>query len=236
MPACIRSVNVAQPVDADWAGRLRRTAIDKRPVHRRVAVEPLGLVGDQVADTTFHGGPYQAVYAFAREDLDRWAGDLGHPIPDGHFGENLTTESLDVNAAVVGERWEVGTAVLAVASVRIPCRVFQGWMGATGYDDQRWIRRFTQKARPGPYLRVIEPGEIGPGDPIRVTDVPAHGVTVSEMFRALTTERHLLPRLLDAADDLPPWARDNAERYVATRQPEPEPEPKSEPREVPTTG
>ena len=106
-PARVASVNVGLPRDEEWAGSLRRTAIDKRPVAGPVEVGLLGLAGDEVADTKHHGGTYQAVYAFAREDLDDWAGQLGRPLRHGMFGENLTTTGIDVNEALLGERWRI---------------------------------------------------------------------------------------------------------------------------------
>ena len=116
------------PREAAWAG-IGRTSIDKQPVAGPVLARRLGLDGDQVSDTRHHGGVDQAVYAFAREDLDCWAGELGQEIRDGQFGENLTTLGIDVNEAEVGERWRIGDALLEVASVRIPCNDFKCWMG-----------------------------------------------------------------------------------------------------------
>ena len=49
---------------------------------------------------------------FAREELDWWADRLGRELPHGMFGENLTTSGLDVDGALVGERWAVGEDVL----------------------------------------------------------------------------------------------------------------------------
>ena len=212
----VSTVSVGQPKDEQWAGQLKRTAIGKSPVQGAVAVHALGLAGDQVADTRHHGGPDKAVYAFAREDLDRWALELGRPLSDGMFGENLTTCGIDVNEALVGERWRVGTALLEVCSVRIPCSVFAGWVQVSGLDGRQWIRRFTTTARPGPYLRVLEVGELAAGDEIVVEHRPGHGVTVSTMFRALTTRRELLPELLQV-DGLVPEARAKAEAWVAAR-------------------
>jgi MOSC domain-containing protein YiiM len=209
------SINVGMPVDAEWAGSLRRTAIAKTQVTGPVDVHRLGVAGDQVADTKDHGGVYQAVYAFAREDLDVWAERLGRPIPNGMFGENLTTQGIDVNEALIGEQWLIGTTVVQVASVRIPCTVFQGYLRESGYDGDKWIKRFTQEARPGPYLQVVQEGQITVGDAIEVVRRPAHGVTVSTMFRALTTDRARLPSLLDAGDDLIPEAREAVEAYAA---------------------
>ncbi len=215
MTARLVSVNVGRPEPWSWAG-IGRSSIRKHQVVGPALVTTLGLDGDQVSDTRHHGGPDQAVYAFAREDLDRWAQLLGRPVPDGQFGENLTTQGIDVNEAEVGERWAVGSAVFEVASVRIPCDDFKGWLGHSGYDNAGWVRRFTAEGRPGPYLRVVEEGLVEAGDALDVVRRPGHGVTVSMMFRALTTERSLLPRLLEV-DDLVEGARRKAEAYVAGR-------------------
>lgn len=215
MPARVVSVNVGQPVAAPWVGRPYKTSISKHPNTGTVAVETLGVAGDQVSDTESHGGLHQAVYAFAREDLDIWADRLNRAIPDGHFGENLTTLGIDVNEALIGERWRVGTAVFELSDVRIPCHTFDEWMKRTGYPVERWIKRFTAEGRPGPYLRVIQPGHIAAGDELTVVHKPEHQITVTTMFRALTTERALLPRLFDVGEGLAPGPREAAEKYAA---------------------
>ncbi len=209
----IRSVNTGMPRDWEWAG-IGSTSIEKLPVSGPVQVGKLGLEGDQVSDVAHHGGVDQAVYAFAREDLDAWVEALGQPIRDGMFGENITTVGYDVNEAEIGERWRVGTTVLEVASVRIPCNDFKGWMGENGFDNTAWVKRFSEVGRPGPYLRVVEEGVLQAGDTGEVVHRPGHGVTVSTMFRALTTEHELLPQLL-LVDGLVEEAREKAERYVA---------------------
>ena len=215
MTARVLSINVATPVVVDWADPVGSTAIMKKPVAGPVRVEELGLEGDQVADTEDHGGVYQAVYAFAREDLDVWGERLGRTIDDGQFGENLTTKGIDVNEALIGEQWQIGTTTLEVIEVRIPCNTFKSWMGLSGYDNAAWVKRFTAEARPGPYLRVAQSGDITAGDALTVVHRPDHDVTVSMMFKAFTTDRSLLPRLLDAGDALPPEPRAQAETYAA---------------------
>jgi MOSC domain-containing protein YiiM len=199
------SVNVGRPRANPWKP-IALTGIDKQPVDGPVAVTApgpkgtgaVGLAGDRVYDIKHHGGTDQAVYAYAREDLDFWQAELGKQLPGGTFGENLTTEGLDVNGALIGERWRVGRDVLLeVCCPRIPCGTFQGWL-----DQNGWIKRFTATVRPGAYLRVIEPGDIQAGDPVAIEHRPDHDVTVALTFRAGTTEPDLLPRLL-AADALP---------------------------------
>jgi len=191
----VRSVNIGTPREAAWA-EIGRTSIDKVSVTGPVPVGPLGLEGDQVSDTRHHGGRDQAVYAYSREELDWWSEQLGDPLRDGEFGENLTTSAIEVDDAEVGERWRIGTALLEVASVRTPCNDFKSWMGRGGHDNRAWVRRFAERARPGAYLRVLDPGTVAAGDPIEVVHRPGHGVTISLMFRALTREPELLPRLL----------------------------------------
>ncbi|MGW2596895.1 MOSC domain-containing protein [Streptomyces klenkii] len=219
------SVNVGRAGTADIPGvpgfeAGLATAIDKRPVDGPVAVSApgpkgtggSGLAGDTIVSLRHHGGDDQAVYAFAREDLDRWERELGRPLPDGSFGENLTTSGVDVNGARIGERWRIGPdLVLEVSAPRIPCRTFAAWLGEAG-----WIKRFTQEAAPGAYLRVIEPGEIRAGDEISVVHRPGHEVTVSFVFRANTVERALLPRVLAAGDALHPETRKKVLAYQAS--------------------
>ena len=212
--ASIQSVNVGQ------ARPMRHretsvTGIDKRPVSGPVDVRapgPIGvagsgLAGDTICDLRHHGGDDQAVYAYAREDLDVWAAELGRELPSGTFGENLTTAGLDLTGARIGERWQVGDQlVLEVSVPRIPCRTFAGWLGERG-----WVKTFTQRAVPGTYLRVVVPGPVRAGDRVGVVHHPDHEVTVGFVFRALTTESDLLPDIL-AADALPAEAKEFARR------------------------
>ncbi|MET8567349.1 MOSC domain-containing protein [Streptomyces sp. NPDC004783] len=213
------SVNLGRPKAVPYTDQPDGlTGIDKRPADGPVRVTApgprgvgaSGLAGDAVCDTRYHGGDHQAVYTMAREDMDEWERELGRPLPHGAFGENLTTTGVDVSGALIGERWRVGPdLLLEVTSGRIPCRTFQGHLG-----EQRWVKRFTAKGAPGAYLRVIEPGEIRAGDPVEVVHRPGHEVTVAVQFRAVTTERDLLPRLLAAGDALHPDALAKARTYM----------------------
>ena len=210
--AKVVSVNVGMPKEYAWAG-IGRTSIDKQPVSGVVEVGRLGLEGDQVSDTKYHGGTDQAVYAFAREDLDWWAAELGREVRNGQFAENLTTCGIDVNEAEVGERWMVGSTLLEIAMVRIPCNDFKNWQRVNGFDDRAWVKRFALQGRPGPFLRVIQEGELRAGDDLTVVHRPGHGVSVSMMFRALTTEPGLLPELLKV-ENLASVARRKALSFV----------------------
>lgn len=218
----VLTVNVGRPRPNPWKG-IKSTGIDKRPVEGPVAVTApgpkgdgsVGLAGDRVYDVRNHGGTDQAVYAYAREDLDGWAAELGLPLRNGVFGENLTTEGMAVNDALIGERWRIGAdVILEVSCPRIPCGTFQGWLGRRG-----WVRRFTEAGLPGAFLRVIEPGDIQAGDPVTILDRPDHDVTVAMTFRGVMLEPDLAPRLL-AATALPAETLEKL-RLMASRKPAP---------------
>ncbi|MCM3883823.1 MOSC domain-containing protein [Frankia sp. R82] len=204
------TVNLAIVRDGAWTGRMGRSGIDKRPVSGPVHAGPAGLSGDTVCDRRFHGGVDRAGYAFAHEDYAWWKESLGRRIRPGTFGENLTTEGLDVTGARIGELWAIGSAVFEVSAPRVPCRVFAGF-----WDVPDLIARFTQRATPGAYLRVRTPGAVTAGDPITVAHRPGHDITVGLVFRALTTEPERLPDLGDVTDVLATDISDRVHRRLA---------------------
>ncbi|HYO41462.1 MAG TPA: MOSC domain-containing protein [Nocardioidaceae bacterium] len=212
--AHVVSVNTGRILAASWAGKPQQTAILKTPVDGPVHVGSLGVDGDEIGDPRFHGGLHKAVYAYPQEDYEFWGRELGRPVPTGMFGENLTTSGLDVNGAVLGELWRVGSVLLSPCEIRTPCATFRTWLGRQGFDTDGWTRRFARAARAGTYLRVLEEGSLQAGDVIRVEHRPAHGVTVQTMFRALVGDRALLTRLLDV-EGLPEHAYAAARRQAS---------------------
>src|SRR6266851_421010 len=166
----VLSVNVGRPREFEYGGRPAKSAIWKSPVVGRIAARGVNLAGDDQADRGAHGGPDKAVYAYAVEDARWWEQEIGRSLISGEFGENLTTEGIELNDALVGERWQIGTAVLEVSEPRIPC-----WRLGVRMDDKMFPRRFTEALRPGTYLRIVVEGEVGAGDEIRVVERPAHG-------------------------------------------------------------
>jgi MOSC domain-containing protein YiiM len=210
------SVNVAR-VRANPDVPSRSTGIDKAASAEAVMVRAPGamrggLGSGLVGDTIGHGGDDQAVYAYAREDLDLWEQRLGRPLTNGMFGENFTTSGVEVTRARIGERWRVGTdgLVLEVSAPRTPCRTFSAFLGLDG-----WIKTFTAAAKPGAYLRVISPGTVRAGDTISIDHSPGHDVTIDLVFRARMSEPDLLPQLL-AADALSSELKSYVRRRAAS--------------------
>lgn len=212
--AHVDSVNLAGiGVNPDARAHGRSTGIRKVPtgdltVVRSPGPKGSGLVGDTIGNQKLHGGDDQAVYAYAREDLDHWETELARDITNGMFGENLTTVGIDVTRALIGERWRIGTEglLLEVSAPRTPCRTFAAFLAA-----DRWIKTFTVAAKPGAYLRVLSPGAVRSGDEIVIAHRPDHDVTIEMAFRAKMSEPDLLPQLL-VAEALSAELKDYARR------------------------
>ena len=209
----VLSVNVGTAREFEFNGRPARSAIWKSPVVGRIAARGMNLAGDDQADRKAHGGPDKAVYAYTVEDYRWWEARIGRALAYGEFGENLTTEGIDVNDALVGERWAVGTAVLEISEPRIPC-----WRLGVRMNDPVFPRRFTEALRPGPYLRIVVQGDVGAGDEIRFVERPDHGLTVRDVFRIYTRDRGEARRLLTIpgmSESWQRWARDVVQKASA---------------------
>ncbi len=181
---------------------------DPGPKRVRQSAGVSGVLGDVIGDGRHHGGTHQAVYAMAAEELAWWAAELGTDLAPGAFGENLTLTGLDVDAALVGERWLVGDTVeLQVTGPRVPCNTFRMAMGVPG-----WVKRFSERGRTGAYLSVVTPGRIRSDDPVTVTFRPDHAVTVPLLYRATTTDPRSAEEALAAREYLEPKVVHKLER------------------------
>lgn len=191
MTASVVSVNVGRIRTVSSGGKDVVTGIFKEPVDGAVSVAGVNLAGDDQADRTVHGGPDRAVYAYASEDYAWWSRELGRQLPPGTFGENLTTAGIDVNAALVGERWRIGTVVLQVTTPRFPCYKLAVKMG-----DPTFIKRFSAALRLGSYASIATEGTLRRGDAIEIVSRPTHGMTIGEMSKIYLFERPRLRELL----------------------------------------
>ncbi len=208
----VLSVNVGGIRQFDYNGKPAVSAIWKSPVKGRIAARGVNLEGDDQADREVHGGPDKAVYAYAVEDTRWWEEDLGCSLEYGQFGENLTTEGIDVTSALVGERWEIGSMVLEVSEPRVPC-----WRLGVRMEDKRFPRRFTEVGRPGTYFRIAVEGDVGAGDEIRVVERPDHDLSIGDVFRIYTKDRDEMERLLSVPQISSSWQQ-WAEKGLEKRQ------------------
>jgi MOSC domain-containing protein YiiM len=196
----VLSVNVGGVRKFEYRGQPAESAIWKSPVSGRIAARGVNLEGDRQADRESHGGFDKAVYAYAVEDQRWWEREIGRPLSYGEFGENLSTERIAINDALVGERWQIGTAVFEVSEPRIPC-----WRLGVRMNDEMFPRRFSKAMRPGSYLRIVVEGDVGAGDEISVIEKPEHDLTIRDVFRIYTRDRHEVARLLETPQLSESW-------------------------------
>lgn len=173
----IASINIGIAGTIDYGNRRFVTGIDKQPVEACVAVTPAGLDGDRVCDTEHHGGADQAVYVYSVADYEWWAGELGRRLRPGTFGDNLTIDGLppDMN---VGDRLLIGSTLLEATAPRIPCSTLAATMG-----DSEFGLAFRRAEKPGVYFRVLNEGEICPGDRVTLVENTEPTVSVLMLFR-----------------------------------------------------
>ncbi len=193
----LASINVAKMRLIVLNGEPTKTGIYKYPVEGTQPLRENQVGADRQGNYEVHGGFDKAVYAYAAEDYEWWGEELGRVLGPATFGENLTTEGIDLANSVVGDRWRLGTATLEVSEPRIPCSKLAHKM-----EDPTFVKRFARALRPGAYLRIVDEGTIEAGDEIEVLSRPDHDVTMELICRAYFGEPDLAPRLL-AADALP---------------------------------
>lgn len=203
----VRSVNVGRPRAFDHHGRAATSAIWKSPVDGPVAARGVNLEGDDQADRSVHGGPDKAIYAYAVEDQAAFVAE-GFDVQPGTFGENLTIEGVDLSAALVGERWQIGSVELEVSEPRLPCFKLGVRMGDPGF-----VRTFAQARRPGTYLRIVTEGTLQRGDDVRVLARPDHDLTVGDIFEIYLFRKSEAVRLLEAPGVSQSW-RDWAAKHT----------------------
>ena len=209
----ISAVRVGRAHDHSWSGSVVRSAGLKLPVDGRVGLGPLGLAGDEQADTVHHGGPEKAVLCYAAANYPRWRSGEGPDLPLGAFFENVTLDipGWDETTLRLGETWRLGSAVVQVSEPRQPCyKLAKRW----GIDDL--VVRVQRTGMSGWYLRVLETGDVGAGDAVaRLAD--SVGPTLREasvVVQGLTDDADLIRRVL-AFEGLPTRWRPRIERRLA---------------------
>ena len=193
--ATVVSVNVGVPHDVEWQGKTVRTAIWKRPVTGRVLAGRLNLAGDAQADLSGHGGEQRAIMVYQLDSYRYWEKHLGRSdfVP-GMFGENLTVDGLADTEVCIGDRYRIGSGIFEVSQPRVTC-----YRVGLRLNHPEMPALLVSHRRPGFYLRVIQEGDIGAGDPIeKIADGPEH-MTVAEIDALLYSAEHPVEALRRAS-------------------------------------
>lgn len=160
-----------------------RSAIAKRPVADSVAIDAMGLVGDEQADRTVHGGIDKAIHHYPADHYVWWRGHLGdHSLLDapGAFGENISTTGLDESNVCLGDRFRLGTALVEVSQARQPCWKLDHRFAAKGV-----MATVVKTRRTGWYYRVLETGEVRAGDSLALVERPHPEWPLASLFGLL---------------------------------------------------
>lgn len=174
----LTSVNVGQERPMPNAKASGKTGIYKLPVQGPVEITYAGLAGDAICDLKHHGGADQAVYIYSTPDYAWWAGELGHKLAPGTFGENLTITEMESAQVSIGDRLHIGSVILEVTAPRMPCVTL-----ATRMGDPAFAERFRAAERPGLYGRVIRTGWVQAGDAVTLERLSGETVSAIELFR-----------------------------------------------------
>lgn len=188
------SVNVGKPREVEWKGKIVSTSIFKEPVTGRVAMRRLNLDGDRQADLSVHGGPEKAVYVYPAEHYQFWRNEFPNmELPWSMFGENLTVEGLQEDTVNIGDQFRIGSARVVVTQPRMPC-----YKLGIKFKRDDILKRFLVSGRSGFYLAVLEEGEVEAGDPITLIKRNENGVTVADITRLYTSDKHNMAALRKA--------------------------------------
>jgi MOSC domain-containing protein YiiM len=190
------SLNVGLPRLLAWGGATFKTGIFKNPAEGRVMMRATNLDGDRQADLTVHGGPDKAVYGYPSEHYADWSAELPDQVGNwGAFGENFTTEGLLEREIFIGDRYRIGSAVVRVTTPRLPC-----FKLAAKFRRDDIIERFLYSGRCGFYFSVVEEGEVGAGDEVKLLARDEITLSVAEvnlLYTGKSPDRALLERSLD---------------------------------------
>src|SRR5688572_11614971 len=127
----------------------------KRPVPS-ASVTVDGVEGDWQKNRKYHGGPDRAVCIYS-EELYGQLRDAGVDVGPGDVGENFTTRGIDLQKLAKGDRLRVGTCVVEITNVRVPCNQLKKW----DPDLPELI-----VGRSGWVAKVVVEGVVNQGDPV----------------------------------------------------------------------
>lgn len=172
----VLSVNVGLPKSVEWNGKTVYTGVWKQSVVGPVMLRRLNLDGDGQGDTAGHGGEQRAVLVYQIDSYRYWEKHFGrNDFVFGQFGENLTVDGLADDEVCIGDRYQIGSAVLEVTQPRVTCYRVGLRMG-----EPELPALLVSHHRPGFYCRVITEGEVAAGDGIVKTSTGPCALSVAD--------------------------------------------------------
>jgi MOSC domain-containing protein YiiM len=179
------SLNVGLPRQVTFGDELVTTGIFKEPIHHRTKLRKLNLDGDKQADLTVHGGLDKAVYSYPAEHYGHWQKELpGMYLSWGMFGENFTTEGLFEDNVNIGDQFQIGSAIVIATQPRMPC-----YKLGVKFGRMDIVKRFLASGLTGIYFKVLQEGDVGAGDVIKLIRRDDNNVTVKDVIRIYSVDK-----------------------------------------------
>jgi MOSC domain-containing protein YiiM len=179
-PQTLGTPDADNPLERPWT-----SAIHKQPVTHTLWLDWEGLTGDAVADTKIHGGREKALLAYHLGHYTHWQKVLRQPIGAGGFGENLTLSDQHESTVCLGDQYQLGNARIEVSQPRQPC-----WKLARRWQVKDLALQVQDTGYTGWYFRVLEPGEIAPGQPLILVARPHPEWTIAHANRVMHRHNH----------------------------------------------
>jgi MOSC domain-containing protein YiiM len=204
----ILSTNIGRPTTIEWRGQQVRTGIYKHAVERPIFLGIEGVGNDHVIDRRFHGGADKACYLYSADNYLFWKNK--YPNPEwgwGMFGENLTVSGLSESEICIGDRFQVGDAVVQVSQPRQPC-----FKLGVRFNDQSVVDDFWNSPFPGVYVRVLIPGMVEKGDEMLLIDRNPESLSVSQVFSIFQLNRNNKELIHKALDE--PFLAESCRRDI----------------------
>ncbi|MCT2196906.1 MULTISPECIES: MOSC domain-containing protein [unclassified Paenibacillus] len=180
----VRSLNVGKPIEVEHQGKTVRTGIFKMPVTEARYLSSVNFAGDEQADLKFHGGPDKAVCVYPYERYAYWEEKFGITLELGAFGENITTEGMLEDEICIGDRFRMGGTMVQVSQPRQPC-----FKLGVKHGLPELPQAIQQTGYTGYYFRVLQEGEVRPGDQLELVERHPAGVTLAFANRVMHVDK-----------------------------------------------
>ena len=208
----IISTNIGNPKAFIWNGKEEKTGIFKYPVSESLSLGKTDVNKDSVINRKHHGGVNKACFLFSADEYPFWKRE--YPDLDwdwGMFGENLTVKGLDESIIRIGDVFKVGSAMVQISQPREPC-----YKLGVRFEDQKILKKYILRGRPGTYVRVLDEGEVKKGDTMNLVRQSKNTLTINQFFYLLFAKNkptEILNRFMNN-DSVPEYKKERMKKYL----------------------
>ena len=154
------------------------SAIIKHP-RELITIKKNLIVDDDITNKKYHGGPMRVIHHYSQKNyqhLKEKFPEIADRFIPGSFGENIITEELTENELNIGDIYQLGSAKVQLTVPRRPCSKIN-----LSYNDNRILKEVIEKGKTGWFYKVLEEGEVRPGDYLELLESPYPGLSVLKL-------------------------------------------------------